>query len=139
VWLERQGTRESTLDLFGRGFVLLVARGGAAWREAARRAAGSSRIPLEALTIGEGGDLGDPDGRWASVYGVEDDGAALVRPDGHVAWRCASGRSGSGVPLDAALASILGWESGGPRTPLGPAAGSGRPASLPGTSPTART
>jgi putative polyketide hydroxylase len=32
-------------------------------------------------------DLQDRDGRWRAAYGVGSDGAALIRPDGFVAWR----------------------------------------------------
>ena len=83
AWLERAGTRCSTLDLFGRGFVLLAGARGAAWCEAA----GASDISLEALRIGPGGDLGDPEGRWLEAWEIEAEGAVLVRPDGQVAWR----------------------------------------------------
>ena len=34
------------------------------------------------------------DGRWAQVRGVDVSGAILLRPDGHVIWRCMS------LPLD---------------------------------------
>ena len=36
VWLERDGQRLSTIDLFGRGFVLLTGAGRRAWVDAAR-------------------------------------------------------------------------------------------------------
>ncbi len=35
VWLDRDGERISTLDLFGRGFVLLAGPEGGAWHERA--------------------------------------------------------------------------------------------------------
>ena len=44
-----------------------------------------------AYTVGSNGDLSDPDGTWHQVYGIDTDGAVLVRPDGHVAWRSRSG------------------------------------------------
>jgi putative polyketide hydroxylase len=31
-------------------------------------------------------EFADPDGTFAKVYGLGRDGAALVRPDGYVAW-----------------------------------------------------
>jgi 2-polyprenyl-6-methoxyphenol hydroxylase-like FAD-dependent oxidoreductase len=87
VWLERAGSQISTVDLFGDGFVLLAGAAGAAWKDAALTTAGERGAPARAFTIGAGGDLGDPDKRWASVYGVDEDGAVMVRPDGHVGWR----------------------------------------------------
>jgi putative polyketide hydroxylase len=87
VWLERDGRPVSTLDLCGMGFALLAGERGAPWRDTARMAAAALGIPLGAFTVGAGADIGDPEGRWAAAYGVESDGAVLVRPDGHIAWR----------------------------------------------------
>jgi hypothetical protein len=108
VWLERGGERISTSDLFGPRFVVLTGPEGAPWREAARRVASPARPPLIAHTIGGDGDIGDPDGTWLGAYGLDRDGAVLVRPDGHVAWRS---RTGAGDPerlLGAAMDAVLG-------------------------------
>jgi putative polyketide hydroxylase len=104
VWLERNGERISTIDLVGRRFVLFAS--GTAWHEAAQRMA--SRVPLDVLTIGAGGDLADPEGQWRATYGVEEGGAVLVRPDGYVAWRSRERVADPVGALRAALASILG-------------------------------
>ena len=90
VWLERDGERCSTLDLFGSGFTLLAGPSGTSWRDAARKAGDRLGIQPGRFTIGSGGDFQDEPGDWTSQYGVYDDGAALVRPDGHVAWRSAA-------------------------------------------------
>lgn len=66
----------STLDLFGRGFVLLDFGGDAAPFVGAARAAG---LPLEIVPV--------DDPAVAALYGAP---LCLVRPDGHVAWRGAS-------------------------------------------------
>jgi 2-polyprenyl-6-methoxyphenol hydroxylase-like FAD-dependent oxidoreductase len=97
VWLRRGNEQISTIDLFGPHFVLLASRDGDAWRQAAQQI-GTTWPPLIAFTVGEDGDLNDPNGNWHDAYGVETDGAVLVRPDGHVAWRS---RSGASNPLDA--------------------------------------
>jgi putative polyketide hydroxylase len=97
VWLRRGNEQISTIDLFGPHFVLLAGRDGDAWRQAAQ-GVGTTWPPLIAFTIGGDGDLNDPDGNWHDAYGVNTDGAVLVRPDGHVAWRS---RSGASNPLDA--------------------------------------
>jgi putative polyketide hydroxylase len=96
VWLKRGSEQISTIDLFGPHFVLLAGRDGDAWRRAAQ-GIGTSWPPLIAFTVGKDGDLGDPDGNWHDAYGVDTDGAVLVRPDGHVAWRS---RSGAPNPLE---------------------------------------
>jgi hypothetical protein len=104
AWLERAGARLSTIDLFGDGFVLLAGADGAAWRDAAVTAARTARVPLTAFTVGASGDLHDPEKQWAELYGVSAGGAVLVRPDGHVAWRC-----GESIPGPRrALASVFG-------------------------------
>jgi len=108
VWLHRNGTRLSTIDLFGRGFTLLTSPAGKAWRDDGRAVAAALRVPLEALTIGAGGDLHDGDDAWATAYGVDADGAVLVRPDAHVGWRARSGGGNAGVEIERALRSILG-------------------------------
>jgi len=38
--------------------------------------------------VADDGDLQDPEETWHNIYEVEKTGAVLVRPDGHVAWRC---------------------------------------------------
>jgi 2-polyprenyl-6-methoxyphenol hydroxylase-like FAD-dependent oxidoreductase len=96
VWLKRGNEQISTIDLFGPQFVLLAGPDGHAWRQAAQ-AIGPSCPPLFIFTVGENGDLGDPDGNWQEAYGVDTDGAVLVRPDGHVGWRS---RSGALNPLE---------------------------------------
>jgi putative polyketide hydroxylase len=84
VWLEGKDRRLSTIDLFGRGFVLLAAPGGSSWRSAARQP-GLPRIDVRVL----GEDVVDADETWMATYGVQEGGAVLVRPDGYVAWRIA--------------------------------------------------
>lgn len=92
VWLERDGERYSTLDLFSPGFTLLTGPCGRSWADVAAEAGLRSGIEIEAHSIGIEGGFADPDGNWAQQYGIGEDGAVLVRPDGHVAWRSAGAR-----------------------------------------------
>jgi 2,4-dichlorophenol 6-monooxygenase len=39
------------------------------------------------VTVDDGGEYADPDGCWTGLREVRADGAVLVRPDNHVAWR----------------------------------------------------
>jgi putative polyketide hydroxylase len=107
VWLGRAGQRLSTIDLFGTSFVLLAGRTGTAWCQAVTEGASARRFPLRAFTVGIQGDLIDPGGSWATTYGVEQDGAVLVRPDGHVAWRTGSSAPNPAQKLQEVLASVL--------------------------------
>jgi len=107
VWLERDGTRLSTIDLFDRSFVLLAGPDGSAWRDSGRAVAAPLGVPLAAFTVGSGDGLDDVDGTWPAAYGVERDGAVLVRPDAHVGWRSRSSCADPGRELDRALRSML--------------------------------
>jgi putative polyketide hydroxylase len=88
---KRAGERVSTLDLFGRNFVLLAGEKGGEWRDAARAAAARiDGVNVDSYVIGPSGDFkesGDAAGRFSDVYGILPSGAVLVRPDGFVAWR----------------------------------------------------
>ena len=107
VWLMRGDEKISTIDLFGPHFVLLAGSKGEAWRRAAQ-GLGASSPPLIAFTVGKDADLSDPDGNWHEIYGVDSDGAVLVRPDGHVAWRSRSHQANPAESLRAAFDRLLG-------------------------------
>lgn len=83
--VEHNGQRISTLDLFGKNFVLLTGGNSAPWVEAARRIEERTAFGLACHCFG--GDVKDIENRWPTAYGVEEDGAVLIRPDGFVAWR----------------------------------------------------
>src|SRR5262249_39241689 len=86
LWLDHGGKRISTLDLFGRSYVLLAGAEGGAWRKAAVAAAQPLRLALDCHCVGAP-SLRDPEGRFPEAYGLAPSGAALVRPDGFIAWR----------------------------------------------------
>src|SRR6185437_6754816 len=113
VFLDRDGTRVSTLDLFNGNFVLLAGAGGAAWRAAALAAAGSLGITLDAYVAGDA-FLDDPHGNFPDAYGISPSGAVLVRPDGFTGWRAASLADDPERLLQAALESLLCRDDGTP-------------------------
>jgi putative polyketide hydroxylase len=99
VWIDRDGTRVSTLDLFTGAFVLLSGTEGQAWVDAARSVAGEfAALPLEAHVV---------DASVTTAYGISATGASLVRPDGFVAWRSPDGARDAAGELRRTLASIL--------------------------------
>ena len=81
----------STLNLFGRGFVVLSAD--KAWCAAAR-AAGLDAHRIEAPA-------------FAEAYGIGVEGAGLVRPDGFIAWRARGAQDGAERVLADALSQVL--------------------------------
>src|SRR5207244_10759164 len=72
------------------GSTLRGGAAGAAWLDGARMAEDRVGSRRGGFTIGSGADFQDEPRDWTSQYGVYDDGAVLVRPDGHVAWRSAA-------------------------------------------------
>ena len=82
------GDGRSTLDLFGRNFALL--RG--------------TQAPDADVPPGVDAHVIEPDG-FPDAYGISAEGAALVRPDGIVAWR--SHGAYTGAELRSILATIL--------------------------------
>ena len=107
LWVEHDGRRMSTLDLFGRSFVLLAAPQGADWCDAARQAASNhDGLELEAYCVG-GADVRLLGGAFTDAYGVSDSGAVLVRPDGFVTWRATSMSSDPSEALAAVLRAAL--------------------------------
>ncbi len=101
VGLRRSGTPISTLDLYGRGFVLICGYAGAEWVAAAAQASAATGVAIATHVVGEPGsalpvvDLAPHRTRLSSLfsapfpatYGIDPSGAVLVRPDGYVAWR----------------------------------------------------
>jgi 2-polyprenyl-6-methoxyphenol hydroxylase-like FAD-dependent oxidoreductase len=86
VWLERGGTRISSLDLFGRSFVLLAGPEASSWSASARAVIDRLPLPIELHQLGVDG-LHDPGGACLDAYDLTPRGILLVRPDGFVAWR----------------------------------------------------
>jgi 2-polyprenyl-6-methoxyphenol hydroxylase-like FAD-dependent oxidoreductase len=79
----------STLDVAGHGFALLVAGDEDAWRKTAGEASHSSGVPLTVQRVDDPGL----------------DGAALMRPDGVVAWR--TDEAAGAADLDGVLDRLL--------------------------------
>ncbi len=89
-------------------------RRGAPWRDAASGIGAESSVRLKGYVIGAGGDLVERPGErsFTTVYGIDADGAVLVRPDGHVAFRSKSGL-GAARALREALGHLLSPEAPG--------------------------
>jgi hypothetical protein len=105
VELARNGSRLSTLDLSGTGFVLFTGAEGDAWIEAAPAVARELGAPVDAYRVGA--ELKDPSGVFFSSYGIDTAGASLVRPDGHIVWRARTAVEDPRAALTDALALAL--------------------------------
>src|SRR6185437_8503805 len=103
--LYRDGERISSLDLYGRGFVLLGGPDAQTWCECAREVSRDLKgVTLE--TVQPGAALTDPSGNLARLHGIQADGCVLVRPDGFVGWRARDGKGASTQQLRTALAQV---------------------------------
>jgi len=112
-WLRLpDGTRQSSVALFDSAFVLLAGERGDGWIEAAARLqehGETTRLPaLEAWRVAPGADLApEPGTNFHSLYGIDADGAVLVRPDGHVAFRVPHAVADPLQALRDAMANVL--------------------------------
>lgn len=80
-WLQKDNEQKSTLDLYGHQFVLVCHPEARYWQDKYRQ------FPCEIVTIGEQGEYSDKNYDFLENYEISKQGAVLVRPDGHVAWR----------------------------------------------------
>jgi 2-polyprenyl-6-methoxyphenol hydroxylase-like FAD-dependent oxidoreductase len=109
IWIRRLGERISTLDLLG-NHVLLVGPDSAEWTRAASGVRSArANLPLDLYRVGR--DFDDPEDRFCASFGLSDTGAALVRPDGFVAWRSEALPPDPEMVLRRALESSLGNDS----------------------------
>lgn len=111
AWLDRDRTR-SLLDHFvGRDFTLVTTvQAGAHWKSVL---AGE---PVTVVTVGPGGTVTDADRDIAALYELGEDGAVLVRPDGHVAARADTADERWTELLRGALRAALGHAPVSPST-----------------------
>ncbi|WP_369822212.1 hypothetical protein [Saccharomonospora sp. CUA-673] len=88
AWVGDAARKLSTHDLAGYdGFTLLTGITGEPWVAAAQKAAEDLGVRVEPVVIGPGREVTDLYFDWAELCGVAEDGAVLVRPDKHIAWR----------------------------------------------------
>jgi len=106
--LDRDGRTVSPVDLAGPGFAVVAGAAGGVWRDAAATAGARLGVEVGAYVVGPGGDLVDGEKRFATAYGVEADGAVLLRPDGFIAWRSQAAPAEPAAALGDAVAQVLG-------------------------------
>ncbi|MDT5305177.1 MAG: putative polyketide hydroxylase [Mycobacterium sp.] len=98
------GQTTSTLDLFGRNWVLLSQH--ADWRIAASAAEHRLGIEVAFVHVDAAQVLGQL--TFQSAYGITPDGASLVRPDGYIAARWTTMPADPAAELTAALRRVAG-------------------------------
>ncbi len=108
IVLQRFACKLSTFDLFGKHMVLLIGSQGEKWVCAAHRLAERLGLPLDIYHIDGQGGLVDVQGHFLTAYGIEADGAVLVRPDGFIGWRAVNAEEHPELELEKALTRMLG-------------------------------
>lgn len=104
-WIEGDTGRCSSLDVVASRFVLLAGPEGETWREAAHECVLKLGIEVGFQSMGAAALSNDK-----SRLDVEENGAVLVRPDGHVSWVARSLLSRPGSHLEEALRDALSLE-----------------------------
>lgn len=100
LWLTRHGERLSTLDLFQSGWVLLANND--AWATAVAQVAEYLDLDLTCVRCGGEVEAEEP-GALLAAFGLGQNGASLVRPDGYIAWRAGALPADPQAALRAAL------------------------------------
>jgi 2,4-dichlorophenol 6-monooxygenase len=102
------GGKVSTLDLSGHGkFTVLTGLRGQEWVEAAATVGKELGIEIAVHIIGPRQKWQDLAGDWARASEIEENGAVLVRPDHHVAWRTREMPGNPEAELRRALKDVL--------------------------------
>lgn len=91
----------SSLDLFGHGFTLLTGDGGSSWHSAAESVTASTGLVVSAHSAAISAD------ELRGLYGLEPEGAALVRPDGFICWRSVGAQEAPESVLSDVLSRVL--------------------------------
>jgi 2,4-dichlorophenol 6-monooxygenase len=108
AWFEHQGERVAAHDLVRPGaFLLLAGERGEDWVGAAERAATTAGVTIDAHRVGPDAELRGADDAWYGLRGHDARGALLVRPDGHVGFRAATGVADPDAALERALDALL--------------------------------
>jgi 2,4-dichlorophenol 6-monooxygenase len=109
AWVGDHVTKLAMMDVapYDR-WTLITGVAGEAWERAAEKAAAELGVPVGTVVVGPGREVTDLYYDWAKLREVEEDGALLVRPDKHVAWRSMTMVDDPEGELRAALAKLLG-------------------------------
>lgn len=105
-WLSHGQQIVSTHDLIPKGgFLLLTGPEGGKWRSAAKQVERDFGVAIraECLDVQSGAVR-----QWLAQCELEETGAVLVRPDGHVAFRSATVSDDAHARLESAMRQILG-------------------------------
>ncbi|UIJ64419.1 FAD-dependent monooxygenase [Bacillus cereus] len=107
LWGTYEGKKVSTLDLFGNSFVLLTGVENSSWAEVAHTVSAKLGINIKGYRVGLSGDFIAPEDIFSKLYGIENGGAVLIRPDGFIGWRSEKAVVNPDIVLDEVMGNLL--------------------------------
>jgi len=100
LWGLKGGQRVSTLDLVAHDLVLITED--SRWIEIGNEVATRLSVPFNAIQVNVNVEF-PPDAQFSRRFGVGNEGAVLIRPDGIIAWKCANFPSDAASEIGSAI------------------------------------
>ncbi|MFE7913116.1 FAD-dependent oxidoreductase, partial [Bacillus mobilis] len=88
-WGTYDGKEISILDLLGNDFVLLIGAENRDLTECVQDVSSKLGINIKVYSVGLRGDFITQENVFRELYGIENEGVVLIRPDGFIGWRSA--------------------------------------------------
>jgi 2-polyprenyl-6-methoxyphenol hydroxylase-like FAD-dependent oxidoreductase len=106
-WGTYEENEVSILDLFGSNFVLLTGAEPSDWNEAANVVSSGLGVKIKVYQVGLTGDFIDQGNFFRKLYGIENGGAVVIRPDGFIGWRTENEVVKPGILLEEIMNRLL--------------------------------
>ncbi|MDQ7236365.1 FAD-dependent oxidoreductase [Bacillus pacificus] len=106
-WGMYKGKEASILDLFGNNFVLLTGVDNSSWAEAVFDVSSKLGINIKVYSVGLRGDFITQENVFCELYGIENEGVVLIRPDGFIGWRSEQEVVNPAVMLEEVMRNVL--------------------------------
>ncbi|MGG1151463.1 FAD-dependent oxidoreductase [Bacillus wiedmannii] len=106
-WGMYKGKEVSILDLFGNNFVLLTGVDNSFWAEAVYDVSSKLGININVYRVGVSGDFIAHENVFRELYGIENEGVVLIRPDGFIGWRSEKAVVNPDVILEEVMSNLL--------------------------------
>ncbi|WP_142309124.1 FAD-dependent oxidoreductase [Bacillus thuringiensis] len=106
-WGMYKGKEVSILDLFGNHFVLLTGVDNSSWAEAVYDVSSKLGINIKVYRVGLSVDFIAQENVFCELYGIENEGVVLIRPDGFIGWRSEKAVVNPDVMLEEVMSNLL--------------------------------